>query len=107
MRVRLTKNSVTITDANQNNLDIPHASVISINGTLTAGRAITGLKAGRAGDHLILINKTGQTLSFTDASASSDAGNRILNPGTLTIANNRAGEFLYDGDQDRWLFLFN
>lgn len=106
MRLRVTKNSVTITDAAQNNLVIPgQSSYIVIDGTLTAGRAITGIVAGRPSDIIYLRNNTGQILSLTNDSGSSSVGNKFHNPNTLTIAVGATRGFIYDGDLNKWVVL--
>lgn len=67
-----------------------------------AARAITGLAGGTPGAVKVLLNTGSATITLTDASTASAAGNRFLFGRDAVLAPGRAAVLLYDGTDAGW-----
>lgn len=70
--------ALTLANGDNNNVTLPTSPVVVVSGP-TGAFAITGIVAPATGKgFIIIINRTGQTMTLKDENASSTAANRIL-----------------------------
>lgn len=81
------------------------SSVIS----LTAATSLTGVVpiSTNYSDFLVIINKTGATITLPHNSTSSTAANRFSNPGSepLPMPNRASVLYVYDHTEQRWMLV--
>lgn len=70
-----------------------------------AARTVTGLAGGTAGAVKVLLNTGTTTITLTDASAASMAGNRFLFGRDAVLAPGRAAVLLYDAAVAGWTLI--
>ncbi|WP_296526851.1 DUF2793 domain-containing protein [Rhodoplanes sp.] len=70
-----------------------------------AARAVTGLAGGTAGAVKVLLNTGATTITLTDSSAASAAGNRFLFGRDAVLAPGRAAVLLYDATLAGWTLI--
>lgn len=90
-------------DATLDDAVLPNAETIIISG-LTGARSITGIAAGRDGQHIRLYNTVAQDLTCVNASTDSEAANRFVTVTGSDVATTGIGiiEAVYDGTAQRW-----
>lgn len=101
------RRSLTLTNGNNNDIDIAETSLQIIQGP-TGAFTITGIDNGNDGQRVAFHNPTTQTMTFAYNSGSSSAGNKIFPPGAAdkTYSTQYATvELVYDGAAAGWYIL--
>jgi hypothetical protein len=95
---------MAITAGNNDNLPLPDGSYVRIFGAGSAA-AIRGIVAGKPGRVLVMLNVTGQAVTFKYEDSGSVAANRIHTSDGADKATTAEGNItmVYDGVMERWL----
>jgi hypothetical protein len=96
--------TIRLTDSVSNNVKISDGNSFYLLEGVSS--VISGISKGKNGQHIIIINNSGNKQTFSDNDTDSLYENRLsLGGNRLEIKNGRSIQFIYVSDLDRWVLL--